>query len=346
MEIFGADWWEAASAFGTVFATFVAVGLAAWEIRRARKAERDLIDERETNAAAARRETAALVSSWVEVDYVLDQSRTHYIRTCTAVVANESNEPVFDVHIVIGIGDPAFGTVQVGPLSIPAPIHVLPPRRQRSWDVSSGLNAFETGIGTIPGEPVARIDFSDARQIHWNRDFNGLLTESVAPQGSTEEQDPNKGIAQVGDIDNWMNPMGTAIRFLNLIWSDDPPCQPRDLKPLLAENAPSWGTVDAATIQEMKREIDDYGLAAHVWYRTFHVAYVRLRPNDPEQHHVTSTGYYAYNFMYLTLVFYAGRGWFVFSMGAQVTQPSAILFPPGALSMDPRQAEETKLRRK
>lgn len=217
VKIFGADWWDATSAFGTVFATCVAVGLASWEIWRARRAERALGDEREKNAATARRTTASLVSAWVEVDYVLNQSRTHYIRRCTAIVANESNEPVFDVHIVIGIGDPSFETVQVGPLSIPVPIHVLPPRRQRSWDVTSGLNAFELGTGEIPGESVARIDFADARQIRWNRDFNGLLAESAASQEAIEEQDPDKGIAQVGDLDNWLNPMGTAITFLNLI---------------------------------------------------------------------------------------------------------------------------------
>lgn len=50
LQIWGATWWEAASALGTLFATLLAVGIALWEERRAHIAETALADEREQNA--------------------------------------------------------------------------------------------------------------------------------------------------------------------------------------------------------------------------------------------------------------------------------------------------------
>jgi hypothetical protein len=341
VRIFGADWWDAASAFGTVFATLVAVGLAAWEIRRARAAETSLADERKDNFASARRGTASLVSAWIEVDYEPDQNGTHYLRRSTVIVANESNEPVFDVHVLVGLGRPA---VQIGPLAVPAPIPVLPPRRQRSWDISSGVAAHSAANGDIPGEPVARIDFVDSRQVQWSRDFDGQLEESKELGEHVEEQELEEGLRQLGDVSNWLNPMGVAINFLNLIRREDPPCEPTELQPYIAENAHNWKTVSAEDLRAVREDLKDHGLATHPWYRTPQIAYIRLRPSNPQPYDVTSSGYYAPDFRFLTLVFYAGKGWFVHSAGHQATNPEWIEFPRGAISPDPRKSDGGKRR--
>lgn len=104
----------------------------------------------------ARGEVASLVSAWVEVGYQQHPSGNHYMWRSTVTVANESNEPVFDVH-------------------------VLPPRRQRSWDISSGSSAFDDGQSGIREEPAARIEFQDARHIQWHRDFRRSVARVVRP---------------------------------------------------------------------------------------------------------------------------------------------------------------------
>lgn len=340
LQIWGANWWEAASAFGTLFATLLAVGIALWEGRRAHIAETALAHEREQNAAKARVEVASLVSAWVEVGYQEHPSGNHYVGRSTVTVANESNEPVFDVHVLIGIGR---APVQVGPLAVPVPIPVLPPRRQRSWDISSGLSAFDDGHGGIPEEPVTRIEFQDARQIQWHRNFDGVLRESCAVSDSELDMNIDEGWKQLGDVVNWLNPMGTAIEFLNLIRQEDPPCEPKDIQRLIAPNASGWKSMDAAAIRALKEDLDHYSLAAHCWYRTPRIAYVRLVPAEERPQSVRRIDSAITEPRFLTMVLHAGKGWYVFSVGGQVTTPEWILFPTGSLG-GPRVAKGRRSR--
>ncbi|MFJ6002733.1 hypothetical protein [Arthrobacter sp. NPDC092385] len=308
------------------------MGLAISEGVRARRAEGALEDERGRSLEQERVGVASLVSAWVEVEYVPDASSTHYLRRSKVIVANESNEPVFDVHVIIGVGDPL---VQVGPLAVPTPIPVLPPRRHREWDISSGLSALDSGVGAVPDEPAARIDFDDSRAVRWRRNFDGKLiemTQLVVDPPLTEEE----GTRQIGDLTNWLNPMGVAISFLNVLRQDGSPPTLRDLQPFLAEGAPSWKATTPDLIELLRNDLADYGLAAHTWYRTPQIAYVRLIPSEAERLRETPTGYYTAGGRYLTLVFYAGQGWFVFSVGGMVTTPEWIGFPKGAISPDPR----------
>ena len=330
-DVWEAKWWDAWQAFGTVGAVAIALVLALYEGVRARRAEKALASEREQRLKSERFATAALVSAWVETQYEPYPDGTHYLRRGTLHLANESNEPVFDVHVDVGVGQPV---VQIGPLAVPTPIPVLPPRRHRSWDISLGLLAFGGGL-QIPSDPVAKIYFSDAHQVRWKRDFEGRLSELVVGQ---QEQRPteDEGVQQLGHPSNSFNPIWTAMGFLNLIRRDDPPATASELAPYLAENASGWNALDDSAIQALGEELAEYGMAAHAWYPAPQVAYVRLVQEEDQDLVPSAAGYVEVRARVMTLVFYSGLGWRVFSVGAGATEPDWIEFPPGTISDDPR----------
>jgi hypothetical protein len=330
-DVWEAKWWDAWQAFGTIGAVAIALTLALYEGVRARRAEKALASERKQRLHSDRFATATLVSAWVETRYEPSADGTHYLRRGTVHVANESNEPVFDVHVVVGVGQPV---VQIGPLAVPAPIPVLPPRRHRSWDVSLGLLAYGGGL-RIPSDPVAKMYFSDAQQVRWSRDFEGRLKEQVDGQ---QEPQPNRdeGEKQLGDPSNTFNPIWTALDFLNLIRREDPPVTAPELAPFLAENATGWKGLSNSEFRDLGQSLADYGMAAHAWYPAPQVAYVRLVHEEDQEKVVSAAGYVEVRAQIITLVFYAGSGWRVFSVGSGATEPDWIEFPPEALVEDPR----------
>ncbi|WP_454700064.1 hypothetical protein [Arthrobacter humicola] len=330
-DVWGAEWWDAWQAFGTVGAVAIAMLLALYEGVRARRAEKALASEREQRLQSDRFATAALVSAWVETQYEPSADGTHYLRRGTLYLANESNEPVFNVHVVVGVGQPV---VQIGPLAVPAPLPVLPPRRHRSWDISLGLLANGGGL-QIPSNPVAKIFFSDAQEVRWNRDFEGRLREQGAEQQEAKPTEDD-GMRQLGDPSNSFNPIWTAMTFLNLIRREDPPVTASELAPLLAENAPGWARLDDSEVRALGHEFANYGMAAHAWYPAPQVAYVRLVHERDQDNAPSVAGYVEVRAQIITLVFYAGVGWRVFSAGAGSTEPDWIEFPTGAITDDPR----------
>lgn len=330
-DLWGAKWWDAWQAFGTVGAVTIAVLLALFEGYRARRAESALSSERQERHASERRATAALVSAWVETEYLPAPSGRNYIRQGTLHVANESNEPVFNVHVVVGIGHPI---VQIGPLAAPVPIPVLPPRRHRSWDVTLGLLGHGGGL-QIPSEPVAKIYFSDTQEVRWKRGFEGQLHEQFkAPKEPKIGED--EGLQQLGDPSNNFNPIWTALAFLELVGREDPPPTVAELAPLLAKHAPDWAAMDDTEIQAWGKELDEFGMAAHVWYPAPQVAYVRLVHEKDQEKELSAAGYIEVRAQIITLVFYAGTGWRVFSVGEGATEPDWIEFSPGDIGEDPR----------
>lgn len=330
-DVWDAKWWDAWQAFGTVGAVAIALVLALYEGVRARWAEKALASERKQRLRSDRVATAALVSAWVETRYEPSADGTHYLRRGTVHVANESNEPVFNVHVVIGVGKPV---VQIGPLAVPAPIPVLPPRRHRSWDISLGLLAYGGGL-QIPSDPVAKIYFTDANEIRWNRDFDGRLAEQSDRQ-QEPQPDEDEGVRQLGEPANTFNPIWTALAFLNLIRRDEPPASVSELAPFLAENAPGWESLDDSEIRDLGEGLADFGLATHVWYPAPQVAYVRLVHEGDQENTPSVAGYVEVRAQVITLVFYAEIGWRVFSVGAGATEPDWIMFPSGAITDDPR----------
>lgn len=330
-DFWGAKWWDAWQAFGTVGAVAIALLLALYEGVRARRAEKALASEREQRLRSDRLATASLVSAWVETRYEPSADGRYYLRRGTVHVANESNEPVFDVHVVVGVGQPV---VQIGPLAVPTPIPVLPPRRTRSWDVSLGLLAHGGGL-RIPSDPVAKIYFSDAQQVRWNRDFEGRLREQIDAQ---PEPQPNEdeGAKQLGEASNTFNPIWTALAFLHLIRREDPPVTASELAPFLAEHANGWKGLADSDFQALGQSLAEYGMAAHAWYPAPQVAYVRLVHEEDQEKVPSAAGFVEVRAQIMTLVFYAESGWRVFSVGSGATEPDWIEFPPRAISDDPR----------
>ncbi|WP_140416338.1 hypothetical protein [Arthrobacter globiformis] len=323
-DFWGAKWWDAWQAFGTVGATAIALLLALLGGVRAKMAEAALAREREERAKADRLATASLVSAWVESGYEASDDGTHYLRRGSVNVANESNEPVFDVHVVVGIGRPA---VQIGPLAVPTPIPVLPPRRHRNWDISLGLLGHGGGLD-LPSDPVAKIYFTDSRGVRWERNFEGKLVEPA--EGNHEPAAEEEALKQLGDPTNSFNPIWMAVEFLNLLRREDPPVTAAEISPMLAEKAAGWSDMNDEALRNLGQELEDYGMATHVWYAAPQVAYVRLveggMPTGPQ-----TAGYQEVQVRIITLVFYAGRGWRIFSVGGGATQPDWIEFPEGAI---------------
>lgn len=322
--IWGANWWEAFSAVGTVLAVVVSLTLAWMEGRRARRAEMALEKERAAHAISVRRATASLVAAWAENEYLVAADGTHYDRTVTVHVANASAEPVFNVHVAVGVENPP---VQIGPLSVPVPIPVLAAGQSRAWDVTSGILARSEpyGVGAIPADPVAKILFTDAQGVRWERQFDGTLSEASGP-ARLFDPDPEAATRQIGDVSNPLNPMGVALAFLDELRSERPSI--RSARQWLAPTAAAWKDVSDKDLATIGKDLDGYGLAAHVWYPVRRVAYVRLVRDDVAAESTpTGPGPVDVPMQIITLVFLAGAGWRVFSIGGLGTGPDWIQFP-------------------
>ncbi|MBV1781296.1 hypothetical protein KRR55_19480 [Paeniglutamicibacter sp. ABSL32-1] len=329
-DVWGADWWDAWQAFGTVGAVTIAIFLALFEGLRARRAEAALASERKQRKQSDRISTASLVSAWIETTHEPSADGTHYLRRGTLHLANESNEPVFNVQVLVGIGRPV---VQIGPLAVPHSIPVLPSRHHRSWDISLGLLGFGGGL-QLPSDPVAKLAFTDVNEVRWNRDFDGKLGEQSA-EGNEPKPDDTEGMRQLGDPTNTFNPIWAALDFHNLIRREEPPITRAELSPLLAEKAHGWDVLDDVMIQSMGKDLDDYGMAAHAWFPAPQVAYIRLVREEETTNPSQGAEAIEIQAQIITLVFYAGIGWKIFSVGGGVTEPNWIEFPPGTISDDP-----------
>jgi hypothetical protein len=324
-----AKWWDTWQAFGTVGATIVALALGFAGSIRGRKAQAGLKTERAERFEAERLATASLVSAWIESEYVYLNDGRQYRRQDVLFVANESNEPVFDAHLLVGTGIPP---VQVGPLAAPETIPVLPARSKRSWDISHGMLAH-LGPYQFPASPVASVDFADSRDVRWKRSFDGRLKEITSEQPPTQLTE-DEGQRQLGDR-NFFNPIWVAITFLNMLRDEEKPVTTAALSPLFAEYAQGLAEVSDADWREMAKSLNDYCTATHVWYPAPQVAYVRLVPAQTGVYDV-HIGTQVEGVQFLTLVFYAGTGWRIFSIGGRAAAPDWILFPSGAISDNPR----------
>jgi len=324
-----AKWWDTWQAFGTVGATIVALTLGFAGSLQGRKAQAALKTERAERFKAERLATASLVSAWVESGYQYTDDGRQYRRQDTLFIANESNEPVFDVHLLVGTGIPP---VQVGPLAAPETIPVLPARSKRSWDISLGMLAHLAPY-QFPASPVASVDFADSRDVRWKRAFDGRLKE-VTLDEPLPHLPESEGQRQVGDL-NFFNPILVAMTFLNILRDKEKPVTSAALSPLFAEYAQGLADIPDAEWQEIAKRLNEHGAAAHVWYPAPQVAYVRLVPSQTGVYDV-KIGEQVEGVEFLTLVFYAGVGWRIFSIGWGAAAPDWILFPPGAISDNPR----------
>lgn len=348
MKIWGADWWDALSAIGTVAAVLVALGLAFVERSRARRAERALAAERERNAQAAARASAALVSAWVEARALPGIGDDHYERRATLWVANESDRPAHDVAVSVGVDGPAGEWIPLGPLAAPLPIPVVPARSRQSWDITWPLSAATPDYvgGTSLNTPRVAIAFSDPSGARWARGFDMELRQAEgAGDVDLFDVNPEAGHLQVGDLNDPRNPLLTAVAFLDAFSDPDNP----DLalaELLMDPRAPGWRKDKAdgyATVSSILAAVG--GLGAHVHYPAPRVAYVKAVPEKVARQRVEHRGEVELEgAVILTLRWLRGVGWRVFSAGAAGTTVDRVWFPEGDLSLDPRGAATKRQR--
>lgn len=314
--LWGADWWEAFTAVGTVAAVVVAILISLTDGRRSRRAlnrARQSADER----------TATLVSAWIETTYIPARNGTRYEKVSVIKVSNEGDEPVYDVAVNIALQSPFR---QIGPLAVPSPLPTLAPRSVREWDISAGLLAHETSDGSHAlAEPVARIIFTDPRRQRWQRNYAGYLEQAPEEQPRVNTDLTPENELQMGSISR-LNPLIIVMAFIKSLQTEQDPgisCFPGTLDP----QAHKLQKLSKEEWADLKRRAFDSAIPSHVWYRTPRVAYVRLisesaldKPFVPEKPSEFSVDI-------ITLVFRGSLGWRVFSFGE--TPPEWIGFEPG-----------------
>lgn len=326
-RVLGADWWEALSAFGTLGAVLVALAIPIYDYYRNSKNRIALEKEH-------RRKTASLVSAWVESKFIPSADGKYFIKSSVLYIANESDEPVYELDVDVAIGNPRR---QIGPLSAPVPISVLPARRERSFDISTGLLAHEDPQGVINfGEPAARLSFTDRREVKWIRDYDGQLIEEADAKdhslSATNDNDPS----QIGII-NPINPMAVAFAFYSYMVQNDEP-KVESVRTLLDPTTGVWNDFDRSMLQEFRTNLSSMAMPAHVWYRTDRVAYVRLLEDSkiPENRSRKIRQSVEGRVALITLVFRNSYGWKIFAIGGGAASANWIEFETGELQSDIR----------
>lgn len=277
----------------------------------------------------ARRKVASLISAWVEHANTPSPSGKFYRRTVSLRLANESDEPVFKVEVLCGIAT-EHGTIQLGPLSAPRIIPVLPPKREFSYDVTMGMLGFgDFAHDTFRGL-VAEVGFRDHEGKRWERGFDGNLAIVKKPRAAvvTEVED-DLTVAQAGPVDSPYNPLGTVFHFANA--ASNTAVDDAQFRKLLASEASGWDKTSEADIVAVRDLLRTANVASHVWYPTPRIAYIRLLDELPDDASSQSAHI-------LTLVWPNGKGWTFFGMGPYL--PWNIGFAPGGLEVDPLEGRE------
>lgn len=333
--IWGATWWEAASALGTVGAVVVALLLAAAETARARRAEHALAEERAKQRSAAEERQAEMVSAWVEIRATPSEDGSHYERKATVHIANESDLPVFNAKVSVGVQTALDRWTPVGPLAVPLPLPVLASRSRQSWDITIPLLACSLETSDFTGGPTAAIAFTDSSGERWTREFDrGLTRQTKKGSGALFDIDPENAEEQLGQIDNPFNPITTVLLFLHALRQEDG--SDWDLiSTLLDPSANGWSEMPDDHWMESANEWSRLGIAAHVYYPAPRIAYVKTLTDEAASQRVDGPGYVQVPITVFTLRFVRGAGWLVFSIGAP-TPAHMIEFPENDLFFDIR----------
>lgn len=333
--LWGASWWDALSALGTVGAVVVALLLAATERRRARRAEKSLASERQLHAARDTERAAAMVSAWIEVAPRPSEGGRHYDRLAVVHVSNQSDQPVYNANVCVGIQNEPGRWTPVGPLAVPLPLPVLAPRSQQIWDITLPLMACSMDLGNFVSNPSAAIAFSDPSGQRWMRNFDlAIARQERNGDAGLFSIDPDHGDEQLGQIDNPFNPVGVVALFLSAWSSDDGP----DLslaRSLLDPTAQGWSAMSDEDFAKAGQQWANLGIAAHVHYPAPRIAYVKTLLEDAAQRQVAEPGYVEVAMTFFTLRFIRNLGWRIFSVG-WATRADMIEFPEADLLTDIR----------
>lgn len=271
-----------------------------------------------------RRKVASLVSAWIEHTYAPNGSGEYYRRTVKLHIANESDEPVFNVEALCGV-QTEHGVVQLGPLAAPRVIPTLPPRREFVYDVTMGMLGFGEYAHDSFNSLLAEIEFTDHERKRWERTFSGELKRVKRHKQPVATDEPSElMLAQAGPVDNRYNPLSTVFAFLTA--AGDESLTDSAFHQLLAVEADGWRETPQEAIGDLRKMLRSSNLAPHVWYPAPRIAYVRLPETLPGE-----GGPMRMNV--LTLVWREERAWTLFGVGAYL--PWMIHFSAGALDNDP-----------
>lgn len=297
------DLWTVLTALGTVGATLVAVVLAL------RAALRD------------KAVTARVVAAWVTDDYQPHSDGSSYRRTTHVHIANEGDEPVFDARVNVVIGR---DQTPIGPLSVPMPISVLPPRRELVFDISTPLLAH-----TDSWNPRALLYFTDPKGRRWVRDSDGGLRD-VSREKARWSELGEADEKQLGDTQSVLNPMMIAFAFLaglrdlGMAWEE--------MQVVLDPLASGWSETDW---DQLRSELENYQPTSMVDYPAPRIARIKLSGDvSLEGRRVEGEGLELPDYKFMTLTLTPKLGWRVFSVGSSVP-PDAIDFG-GSLREDVR----------
>lgn len=317
------DSYELWTAVGTVGAVVVALVVALTQATVA------IVISIRRNSLA-RRKVASLVSAWLEHVYIPSEEGTYYRRSVTLRVANESDEPVFNVEVTCGIETEA-GVIRVGPLAAPRVIPILPPKREFVYDVTMGMLGFGQFAHDSFHGLVAEVDFRDHQDARWLRDFSGKLSKvSGKGKASLVEASDDITFAQAGPVEHPYNPLGVVLAFATAAGDGD--VSDQELREVLATHAPGWSKVSERDFRQVRKVLTTANLALHVWYPTPRVAYVRLVDSqEADRSGQTAT--------VLTLVWRNRVGWRFFGVGPYL--PWDIGFDEGELHSDPLDGRES-----
>lgn len=287
------DVWTVLTAVGTVGATLVALILAlrSW--------------------AQDKNSTARLVSVWVTDKYQPCEDGSSHRRIVHLHVANESSEPVFNAMVNVHIGR---YLTPLGPLAAPAPISVVPLRREIVFDISIPLLAHS-------GSWSPRASLTKGRG--WIREPNGgLQALSRDKQRWSKKAGPGDK-RQLGDQESLFNPMIVALMFLSGL--RDEQTTPDELSVLLAPEATGWVDVNW---DELGTELTDFQPTSMVDYPAPRLARVKLLGDKAlEGKRVEGNGHPLEldNVKFMTLTLEPHNGWRIFGVGENVP-PAAIYF--------------------
>lgn len=338
MTLHGADWWEAATAIGTVGAVIVALLLAWRESRRARRAEKALAAEQTRQRAALEEAQSSMVSAWVEIEPAASSEGTHYERRATVHVANESDRPVYNANVCIGVQNDTDRWTPVGPLAVPLPLPVLASRSRQSWDITLPLLACSIEAGNFMSGPTAAIAFTGPSGQRWTRNFDLALTrQSKEGEAALFAVDPEHGEEQMGQIENGFNPVTTVLLFLNALRREEGPDWEL-LSALLDPSAKGWKKMTEEQWAEVVEPWSELGIAAHVHYPAPRIAYVKTLTDEAADQRLEGAGYVKVPMTIFTLRFVRGSGWKVFSVGGP-TSVDMIEFPERDLFRDIRSVD-------
>lgn len=291
------DPWTVLTAVGTVGATLVALALALQAWLRERDA------------------TARFASAWVTDEYRPRDDGSSYKRVVQLHVANESNEPVFNAMVNVHIGR---DRMPLGPLAAPAPISVIPPRRELIFDISVPLLAHADSWN-----PRATLTFTDPKKRRWLREIDGEL-QDVSRQKTRWSRKSGPGDErQLGNQESLFNPMLVALMFLGGL--RDEATETEDLLLLLAPEASGWLNTDWDTL---RRQLANFQPTSMVDYPAPRIARIKLSGDEAlEGKRVEGNGksleLTVYAFITLTLD--PRQGWRIFGVGGSVP-PDAISF--------------------